>query len=128
PLYGYEIHMGRSWPTDGSGNGSEESVEGSARTEQRPLTVIENVLSGEKKQEGAWKGNVYGTYVHGIFDREEVATAVVHSLARAKGVDEQMGKAMDFAAFKETQYDLLADGLRANLDMGAIYRILEEGI
>ncbi|MCD8336369.1 MAG: cobyric acid synthase, partial [Lachnospiraceae bacterium] len=128
PLYGYEIHMGRSWPVRASGGGSESSAETPVQTEPAPLTSIENVLSGEKTQEGAWKGNVYGTYVHGIFDREEVATAVVHSLARAKGVAEQMGKAVDFAAFKETQYDLLADGLRANLDMAAIYRILETGV
>ena len=35
---------------------------------------------------------------------------------------------VDFAAFKETQYDLLADGLREHLDMKRIYEILEEGV
>ena len=34
----------------------------------------------------------------------------------------------DYAAYKEKQYDLLADGVRQNLDMKMIYRILEEGI
>ncbi|MCD7814144.1 MAG: cobyric acid synthase, partial [Lachnospiraceae bacterium] len=130
PLYGYEIHMGRSRLTDGGNSDSppEEAGGREAGSATVPFTSIENVLSCEQKQEGAWKGNVYGTYVHGIFDREEVATAVIHSLAKAKGVTEQMGKAVDFAAFKETQYDLLAAGLRANLDMGAIYRILEAGV
>ncbi|MCD7955810.1 MAG: cobyric acid synthase [Lachnospiraceae bacterium] len=92
-----------------------------------PLTAIRDSITGEEKQEGAWRENVYGTYVHGIFDSEEVAGTIVHALAAAKGISEGMGKSMDFAAFKETQYDLLADGLRANLDMDAIYRILEEG-
>ena len=35
---------------------------------------------------------------------------------------------MCIAAFKETQYDLLAEGLRAHLDMEKIYEILETGI
>ena len=35
---------------------------------------------------------------------------------------------MDYQAYKETQYDLLADTLRRHLDMEQIYRILEEGI
>ncbi|MCD8396328.1 MAG: cobyric acid synthase [Lachnospiraceae bacterium] len=128
PLYGYEIHMGRSWPANPSDSGAQELSGMPVRTAPASLTSIENVLTGERKQEGAWQGNVYGTYVHGIFDREEVATAVVRSLAKAKGVAEQMGKAVDFAAFKETQYDLLADGLRSNLDMNTIYGILEAGV
>ena len=45
-----------------------------------------------------------------------------------KGV--QMGDmgSMTYAEYKETQYDLLAAGLREALDMNQIYRILEEGI
>jgi adenosylcobyric acid synthase len=112
PLYGYEIHMGRS--TSGEG--------------VQHLTTIEDAITGVRKQEGAWQDNVYGTYVHGIFDREEIASGVVRALARKKGITEEMGMAVDFAKFKETQYDLLADGLRQHLDMEQIYRILEEGI
>ncbi|MCD7744474.1 MAG: cobyric acid synthase [Lachnospiraceae bacterium] len=138
PFYGYEIHMGRSWPIKHS-----DPTQNQEHTSGNPddgwsdmsqslcsvgcLTTLEDAITGEKKCDGAWKDNVYGTYVHGIFDREEVATALIRSLAASKGVTEQMGASMDFAAFKETQYDLLADGLRANLDMQAIYRILEEG-
>lgn len=35
---------------------------------------------------------------------------------------------VDFASFKETQYDILAAELRKHLDMKKIYQILEEGI
>ena len=35
---------------------------------------------------------------------------------------------VDFAAFKETQYDILAAELRKHLDMKKIYDILEQGI
>ena len=33
---------------------------------------------------------------------------------------------VDFAAFKETQYDILASELRKHLDMKKIYEILEQ--
>ena len=35
---------------------------------------------------------------------------------------------VDFAAFKEQQYDILAAELRKHLDMKKIYEILENGI
>ena len=35
---------------------------------------------------------------------------------------------MDAAAYREQQYDLLADAIRENLDMKCIYDILEKGI
>ena len=33
------------------------------------------------------EGNVYGTYIHGIFDKEEIALTVVKALLSAKGLD-----------------------------------------
>ena len=37
---------------------------------------IEDQVSGECKEDGAYCKNVCGTYVHGVFDREDVAEAV----------------------------------------------------
>lgn len=34
----------------------------------------------------------------------------------------------DYRAYRQKQYDILADGLRKNLDMAMIYRILEDGL
>ena len=107
-LTGYEIHMGQT--TYGP--------------EAKPFTEIEDTITGKRWQEGAWSGTVCGTYVHGIFDSEEIVTAVVQALAKKKGVADQLGSAVDFAAFKEQQYDLLADGLRKHLDMERIYQIM----
>ena len=45
-----------------------------------------------------------------------------------KGLDVSSLTGVDFAAFKETQYDILADTLRRHLDMKKIYEILEQGI
>ena len=111
-LEGYEIHMG-------------ESV---LKGETRPATEILDTVSGIRKPDGAYLGNVCGTYVHGIFDREAVAEAVLGILGKKKGVDISEMTGIDFAAFKETQYDILAAELRKHLDMKKIYEILEQGI
>lgn len=72
------------------------------------------------------RGNVYGTYIHGIFDSEDVAGAVVKALFEAKGLDATKVSAFDMDEYKEKQYDILADGLRKSLDMELIYRIMED--
>ena len=67
------------------------------------------------------------TYVHGIFDKEESALALIRAAGKKKGIDVSQMEGVDFAAFKETQYDILAAELRKHLDMKKIYEILEEG-
>ena len=70
-------------------------------------------------------GNVYGSYIHGIFDAPGVADAVVKALCDAKGIDFTAVGTFDLAAYKERQYDLLADAVRAGLDMELVYRALD---
>ena len=111
-LEGYEIHMG-------------ETV---LKGEAGHSVSIEDQVSGECKKDGAYCKNVCGTYVHGVFDREDVAEAVVRVLGEKKGIDVSQMTGIDFAAFKETQYDILAAELRKHLDMKKIYEILEQGI
>lgn len=112
-LEGYEIHMGVTRIKEGC---------------PRALWLQDQVRSEGRKQDGACKGQVLGTYVHGIFDKEEVAKGVITALARQKGMDASEITGMDFQTFKETQYDLLAEGLRSHLDMKKIYEILDQGI
>ena len=111
-LEGYEIHMG-------------ETV---LKGEAGHSVSIEDQVSGECKEDGAYRKNVCGTYVHGVFDREDVAEAVIRVLGEKKGIDVSQMTGIDFAAFKETQYDILAAELRKHLDMKKIYDILEQGI
>lgn len=94
---GYEIHMGRSVGADKMSS---------------PLILSDNM--------------VYGTYLHGIFDAEGIAPAVIQMLAKRKGLSCDTGKMLSYNQFKETQYEKLADTLRAYLDMDFIYRILKE--
>ncbi len=61
-----------------------------------------------------------------MFDKEEVAKAVVRALGRKKGIDTEEITGVDFKECKETQYDILAQELRKHLDMTAIDRSQEE--
>ena len=70
------------------------------------------------------EGNVYGTYIHGVFDKEEIARTIVEGLLAAKGLDFSDVKAFDIEAHKQTQYDILAEGLRKSLDMELLYKIV----
>lgn len=74
------------------------------------------------------EGDVYGTYLHGFFDREEITKAVAEALFRKKGMDPSHVQAFDIASYKEEQYDKLAEALRQALDLERVYRILEEGM
>ena len=115
PLEGYEIHMGVTVLKEGASS-------------MTRITDYGSQSFGKLKQDGACTENVYGTYVHGIFDREEVTKAVITAIGREKGLDVSEITSVDFRTFKESQYDLLAAGVREHLDMKRIYEILEKGI
>ena len=74
------------------------------------------------------EGNVYGTYIHGIFDSERITKPILDELCELKGIHPSTISAFDIKNFKLSQYDILADSLRKSLDMKRIYRILEEGL
>ena len=104
PFSGYEIHMG------------ETAVHGT------PLLSLRD-QTGREKTCGQAAGNVWGCYIHGLFDRGECAAALVNCLMAARGLSGGAA-AMDWEAYQQLQYDKLADGLRSALDMEQIYRIL----
>ena len=59
-----------------------------------------------------------------LSEGDDAAQALAQALASRKGVVLADG-AYDDAAYKQAQYDLLADAVRQALDMDLIYRILE---
>jgi adenosylcobyric acid synthase len=113
-IEGYEIHMGQTQILD---------------DQEGYLAVLEEI-SGKPASEavGMCRDNIYGSYIHGIFDKEDVAKTLVSALYRAKGLDGGEIAGLNVQAYKERQYDLLAQGIRENVDMDRLYRILEEGI
>ena len=84
--------------------------------------------SGDRQNPVLCRDNVYGSYVHGIFDAPGVADTIVKALCREKGVDAGQLQSFDPAAYKEQQYDKLAQAVREGLDMDLIYRILNREV
>ena len=117
---GYEIHMGESVLL--------ESAE-AGRTDSRALVEFSALQETGRgaHTDGAWSGNVYGCYVHGIFDAPGCAKGFVSALLKEKGYDPSRIKVTDWKAYKEEQYDKLADIIRESLDMERIYQIIETG-
>ena len=123
---GYEIHMG-STVDSGSIVDSENVRQPESRSGEKGYVCrIQNEADGSVKYDGIFSGNVYGTYVHGIFDEGMLAETLVGILADRKGVVLDTGQMISYGQFKQMQYDKLADGLRESMDMEAVYAMLWE--
>ena len=109
-IEGYEIHMGRT-----TGDHME------------PAAALTDV-SGAVRPDGLSGGNVFGTYVHGIFDSDEMLSGLTKILLRQKGIEDTADAPFDVAAHKQREYDKLADLIRSSLDMQAVYDIVEKGV
>lgn len=109
-LDGYEIHMGRTERTGGS-----------------PLVVVDKADDGSYAG-GCQLGNVYGCYVHGLFDTKEAGGALASALLAVKGLCAAGVQGHDMYAYRQHQYDLLAAGIREHMDMDLIYSIIERGV
>lgn len=106
---GYEIHMGSSILT--------------RQENMQPFAKI-SMQGKEEKIDGVCDGQVYGSYIHGLFDQKEVMEAVIKALAEKKGICFEELQMTDYAKYKENEYDKLADVIRKSLDMEIIYKIL----
>ena len=140
---GYEIHMGESVfdhsisLVRGDGHDVPDDVNqyDRASIDQSDIglhNVAGDYESTERKKTNAYDstivnyGNVYGTYIHGIFDDSDIAWTLVRTLAERKGLElsDTENRAVSYRDFKEQQYDALADVLRNSLDMEYIYSIM----
>ena len=98
---GYEIHMGQ---TTLLGNAPES-----------PVALLE-----DGRKDGYYLNTrCWGSYMHGILDNPEVLDNL------AEGFNKETNSApFDYAAFKEEQYDKLAELVRKHVDMEYIYSTL----
>ena len=69
------------------------------------------------------KGNVYGTYVHGIFDERGIVATIVSALTGKDYTED-----LDTRSYKEKNYELLADIFEKNMNTDLLKKIIEEGI
>ena len=97
-LTGYEIHTGRT------------AVQGT------PFCTQENGTP-----EGCVQGTVFGTYLHGLFDSGELTEKLAAYLCRQKGLCPEAAAPISMERYRAQQFDLLADSVRAALDMPAVY-------
>ena len=65
-------------------------------------------------------GNCMGTYIHGFLDNAAVTEHILKPFATKASARE----AMTLSAFKEQQYDLLADHVRRHVDIAKLYDIM----
>lgn len=99
PCHGYEIHMGRTERLDGA----------------QPLA-----RTADGTEEGCVAERAMGTYLHGILDN----CAFIERLL-APFAEKLDAQPFDYKAFKEEQYDRLADHVRRYVDMPAVYKLLQ---
>lgn len=70
------------------------------------------------------EGNVYGTYIHGIFDRSEISTEIINSLMKSKGIEISHKDVIDMDKYKEKQYEILAENLEKAIDVDKLLVVL----
>ena len=69
------------------------------------------------------RGNVFGTYVHGIFDNDEFRRDILNAVRRQKKLP-PLEATRNVHAEKQRSYDRLANIIRENLDVELLERIM----
>ncbi len=103
PVKGYEIHHG-------------QTESGKAK----PIILSDD---GDVLGVSDSSGNVWGTYLHGIFDSDRFRRNFIDGLRERKGL-EPVGKVCAVYDL-EASFDRIADVMRENVNMDEIYRLLE---
>jgi adenosylcobyric acid synthase len=102
-IEGYEIHMGHS-------HGGQPAFRLLARGDQ-PVDASDGAVDES--------GQVFGTYLHGLFDNPNLRQAWLRSL----GWDAAFS-GLSMAQVREREYDRLAQQVRESLDMNRVYQIV----
>ena len=104
-MEGYEIHMGVTTPVEG------ETV--------CPLNRLEDgSMDGCRVDE-----KCMGTYIHGILDNASFIDFLLKPYAHRLTEE---AETFNYQAYKEQQYDKLADHVRAHVNIPLVYQILTE--
>jgi adenosylcobyric acid synthase len=104
---GYEIHLGETIYAEGA----------------EPFAEIRRAGEEAPRPDGAVRGSVFGTYVHGLFTDDRFRHAVLTSARAAAGLA-PAGELAFITSERERRIDRLAAHVRAALDMNLIRSIL----
>jgi adenosylcobyric acid synthase len=108
---GYEIHMGVS----------------AAVGPGQPVCRLDRILAAPAARADGWATpdfRVWGTYIHGLFDSDQLRREWLAELRREKGLAAEAGETPSFAAFLEAQLDRLAQVVRDSLDWPSLLQLI----
>lgn len=110
-LRGYEIHMGHT--------------EFTRSHDRHPFVITQRKGQSADSVEGAAdsSGNVFGTYIHGVFDNDEFRRSVLNAVRIHKGM-EPIESTRNVMAEKQASYERLADIVEQHLDMEKLREIM----
>lgn len=100
-IHGFEIHHGVSFSEN-----------------EKPIT-------DDKFLKAVVKDNVFGTYVHGIFENNSVTDKILNIVREKKGYSTKKLKET-FEEYREKEFDKLEKIMRENIDIEKIYKIMEK--
>lgn len=110
-VFGYEIHHGR--------NRNLKNHNHVFKITERRGTIVEDFDGAFGNEKDIW-----GTYIHGIFDADIFRREFLNRLRLKKGLL-PLSKTVNFSHDKE--FDKLARLVRENINMDLVYRILNHG-
>lgn len=111
-LKGYEIHMGIS-----------KGDTGLFKLKRLVLNPKTSTLNSEIITDGSSKRNVWGTYIHGIFDNDRFRRDIINSIRKKKGLN-PLKKVVDYSKLREEAMDKWAGVIKENIDMKFIEGLL----
>lgn len=109
-VYGYEIHMGRCMY---------------GKTSSPLFKITEKNGKNVSEHDGAvnYNGNIFGTYIHGVFDSADFRETILNKARAKKGLKQK--KSHDYKKFREEEIDKLAYIVKENIDIKNIFKILD---
>lgn len=110
-LSGYEIHMGETRTT-----APVEGIFHITSRSMKPVDVSDGYINKSH--------TVFGTYCHGIFDNDDLRRAVINVLREKKGL-KALPMQFRYHAYKEEQFDRLADCVRKHFNMDLLKEVLD---
>ena len=122
---GFELIMGRTEPVAGYSFDGPTNDNGPARIASvLRLTRREGDSIDETEGHLNESGNVWGTYLHGLFANDNFRHAVLSNLLKRKGITTNPIQARHLRTLSHVrQYDRLADLLKQNLNLGLVKQL-----
>ena len=105
-VHGYEIHMGRSMLSPA----------------EKPLFELSR--NNENYPDGLLAGNAFGTYLHGLFDNDNLRTALLEWLWERRNMMRPVTSIMSQTAVREQAFNQLAELVRQSVDMDAVMAMM----